>query len=318
MYTPDELRDLMVMMPAFATEDAASITATNTIHLDNLRDGVNRMIADGASIVVTTGTSGECHALLYDEFQTLVRATLEVVNQRVPVFIGVTSPNSREAYQKAKWAQSVGAEGISVGVPYYEASTVANCIRFYKDLAEALPDLAIAIYHNPVNHHIHIPVAAFTDISKNRNIVAMKDSHRTPLEFLRLQEIIGGKIAHFVNQAQLYPYYEMGAAGCWSFDAFMGPWPQLALLKAVKQGDKAAAKAITKDITGVGGGGRDGGATDRASKLLLRFAGYVDAGPNRPPFLEYEPGSVERVRKRAEHWKTIAAKYREQLAAVPA
>src|SRR4051812_34211873 len=126
MYAPDELRDLMIMLPAFATDDAASITATNTIDLDRLRDGVNRIIADGASSLVTTGTSGECHTLLWDEFQTLVRATLEVTAKRVPVFVGVTSPNSREAYQKAKWAQSIGAEGISAGVPYYEASTVAN------------------------------------------------------------------------------------------------------------------------------------------------------------------------------------------------
>ena len=318
MYARDELRDLLVMMPAFATDDAADITATNTIDVDRLRDGLNRMIEDGASVVVTTGTSGECHALLYEEFQTLVRATLEVVARRVPVFIGVTSPNSREAYQKAKWARSVGAEGISAGVPYYEASTVANCIRYYRDLAEALPDMSIAIYHNPVNHHIVIPIAAFEEISKNRNIVAMKDSHRTPLEFLRLQDVIRGKISHFVNQAQLYPYYEMGASGCWSFDAFMGPWPQLALLKAVREGNNERAIAITKDIIGSGGGGRDGGATDRASKLLLRFAGYADAGPNRPPFMEYEPGSVERVQKRAEHWKRIAAKYREELAAIPA
>jgi hydratase-aldolase len=318
MYAPDELRDLMIMLPAFATEDAASITATNTIDTDKLEAGVNRIIADGASSLVTTGTSGECHTLLWDEFQTLVRTTLEVTNKRVPVFVGVTSPNSREAYQKAKWAQSVGAEAISAGVPYYEASTVANCIRYYHDLAEALPDLSIAIYHNPVNHHIHIPVAAFTEIVKYPNIVAMKDSHRTPLEFMKLHEVIHGKISHFVNQAQLYPFYEMGASGCWSFDAMMGPWPQLALLKAVKAGDNGTARRIIADITGFGGGGRDGGATDRASKLLLHFAGYADAGPNRPPFMEYEPGSVERTRRRAEYWRDMAVKYRDQLAAVPA
>src|SRR6266508_6123315 len=151
--------------------------------------------------------------------------------------IGVTSPHSRETYQKMKFVREIGAQGVLAGVPYYEASTVANCIRYYNDIASEFPDLSILIYHNPVNHHIHIPVAAFEQISKNRNIIGMKDSHRTPLEFMRLQKIIRGKISVMVNQAQLYPYYEMGARGCWSIDAWMGPWPSLALLKVVFAGE---------------------------------------------------------------------------------
>ena len=87
------------------------------------------------------------------------------------------------------------------------------------------------------NHRVHIPVRVFQELVKIPQIVAMKDSHRDTREFLPLHEIIGGKIAHFVNQAQLYPYYEMGASGCWSIDAWMGPWPVIRLYEACVDGD---------------------------------------------------------------------------------
>lgn len=313
MYAPDELKGLMAMMPAFATEDANKIDATDTIGVDNLRAGVDRMIRDGAHNIATTGTFGECHTLLWDEFETLVRETIDVVDKRVPLMLGVTSINSRETYQKMKLVQEAGGEGVLVGVPMYEPSTVENAAQMYDDLAQALPNLSIMIYHNPVNHRIHIPVRAFEKISKNRNIVAMKDSHRTPLEFMRLQEIIRGKISHFLNQSQLYPYYEMGAVGCWSIDAWMGPWPVLALLQAARDGDTDAAKRIIADLTGGSGGGRPEGPTDNAGKLALTFSGYVNAGPTRPPFRVVSEASVQRAKQRAGYWSTLCEKYRPQV-----
>ncbi|MBM2812614.1 MAG: Dihydrodipicolinate synthetase, partial [Chloroflexi bacterium] len=54
MYRADELGGLMAMMPAFATPDATDASATNTIDVGNLRDGVDRMIRDGANAISTT------------------------------------------------------------------------------------------------------------------------------------------------------------------------------------------------------------------------------------------------------------------------
>lgn len=316
MYAPEDLHGLMAMMPAFTTADAHDLKATNTVDVGNLRAGVDRMINDGAGVITTTGSFGECHTLLPDEFQTLVHAVIEVVNKRVPLIIGCTSVHSRETYQKMLFARDAGAEGVLIGVPFYEAATVPNAIRFYHDLAEAVPELSIMIYHNPVNHHIHIPVPAFEKLVENRSIVGMKDSHRTPLELMRLHKIIHSKIAHLVNQAQLYPYYEMGASGCWSIDAWMGPWPVLRLLRAVEEGDVETAKQVTFDITGGSGGGRLPIPNDNSGKLSLGFAGYCNPGPLRPPFMEVSEESIAREKKRAEYWKSLCAKYRPQVEAM--
>src|SRR4051812_8517588 len=154
MLSAQDLHGVMAMMPAFATPDAADINATNTIDVDNLKAGVDRIIRDGIDVIATTGSFGEFHTLLPDEFATLARATVEIVNKRVPLFIGCTALNSREAVEKMRVARDVGAAGVLVGVPFYFPSTVDNAVRFYRDVAALFPDLTIMIYHNPDLHNV--------------------------------------------------------------------------------------------------------------------------------------------------------------------
>ncbi len=205
MLTPKDLGGVLGMMPAFATEDAADIRATQTIAVNNLKEGVNRIINDGIGLIATTGTYGECYNLLFEEFKTLTAATVESVKKRVPLFIGCTSPNSREVVQKMNFVKDSGADGVLLGVPYYETLPVPDAVQFYHDIAELFPTLNILIYHNPDNHKFTMPVAAFKELVKNPTIIGMKDSHRTTQAFMNLQRIIKGKISHFVNQTQLYP-----------------------------------------------------------------------------------------------------------------
>ena len=119
----------------------------------------------------------------------------------------------------------------------------------------------------------------------------------------------------FVTQPQYFPYALMGARGFWSTSAFMGPWPLLALRDAMEAGDYERARAILRDLsptapTGVGDGEA---ATDYARKVATKYAGYCDLGPNRPPFMEIRPESMERAIKQAEHWKELCAQYRPQV-----
>ncbi len=55
MAAAEDLNGVMGMMPAFATPNEGDIDATSTIDVDNLRAGVNRMIADGIDVIATTG-----------------------------------------------------------------------------------------------------------------------------------------------------------------------------------------------------------------------------------------------------------------------
>jgi dihydrodipicolinate synthase/N-acetylneuraminate lyase len=308
-YTASELRGICAMMPAFSTEDAADITATQTVAVENLTEGVDRMIEDGgADLIATTGSFGQCYNLFWEEFQTLVRATIEVVNKRVPLMVGVTSANPRETYQKIKFVREAGGEGVLVGLPYYAPIPIRDIPTFYRTLSELFPDLSIMVYHNPENHRVHMPVPLFRDLVKLPNVVAMKDGRRETREFMDLHDIIHGKISDFVHIMQMYPFYEMGAAGCWSYHAWQGPWPVMALRDAAVAGDAERQRAITDDLRAAGVAGRP-----------TELADYVSMGPPRPPFswIDAIPDeaakNTERAKKQLASWSMLNDKYRPQV-----
>ena len=308
MLTANELKGVLGMMPAFATPDAVDIRATQTIAVDNLKEGVDKIIKDGLNNIATTGTYGECYNLLFDEFKTLAVATVDAVKKRVPLFIGCTSSNLREVVQKMNFVKELGADGVLLGVPYCETLPVQDAIKFYHDIADLFPTLNIVIYHNPENHKFTLPVSAFKELVKKPSIIGMKDSHRTTSAFMNLQKIVRGKISIFVNQTQLYPYYRLGAAGCWSTEVWMGPWPILYLLDVVRRGDDEKAVEAIDDIIGDGSGGRP--VPGAGNKRPAEFTDYCKVGPTRVPFLHFPEAELAKAKRRAAHWMKLNEKYR--------
>ena len=316
MYTADDLRGLNAMIPSFSKQMEIGLESDDTVDAEAVIDCVGRMIDDGIDVVSAMGSYGEFHTLTDNEFKTMVKATLDAVKKRVPVFIGVTSLNSREVVRKAKIARDMGAEGIFTGVPFYYPPTVDNTVYFYHELADFFPNLSIQIYHNPPLHNIHIPVSAFTKLIEKRNIVSMKDSHRSTLEFIRLIDVTKGKLSVFVNQMQYYPYRALGASGFWSTDAAMGPYPLLHYRNCTDAGDGEGAKEVMRDIMGLSTGSDDWqGPQDNARKLGATSSGYANQGPNRPPFRVVRPESLERAKKRGEGWGKLNEKYKPRVEA---
>lgn len=310
MVNANDVQGVMAMMPSFSTADAGDLNATATINVDALQSGVDRMIKDGIDVITTTGSFGECYNLFFDEYKTLASATLEAAKKRVPVFIGSTSPNPREVVQRLKFLQDIGADGTLLGVPYYDAQSPEYMADFYTQIATMFPKLGFLIYHNPVNHKVKIPVAVFPKLVQVPNIIGMKDSHRDTREFVRLMDIVRGKISVMTNQAQMFPYYRMGSSGCWSIDSWMGPWPVLHLRNLVRAGKDAEALQVIRDIMNAAGGERPGGSEGAAAKLPIEFAGYVNPGPARTPISHFSDTVIERAKKKADNWKKLCDKYR--------
>lgn len=314
-YTHEELGGVCAMSPAVATQDAGSMTATRTIDTDNLTDALDRAIRDGVHMIATLGTFGQVWNLLWEEWQDAVVASIQAVNKRVPLMLGVTTANPREITKRMQFVREQGGEGVLLGLPYYDPLPVRDISTMYREVAELFPDISIMIYHNPPNHRVHIPVSVFPELVKIPNIVAMKDSHRSPAEFMRLHDVIDGHIAHIANTYQAYPYIEMGAAGFWNHDLWSGPWPVLAAWNAAKAGDVPKTRAVMKDMMSTGGGGEG-----RYGEITMHaYAGYINIGEVRPPFAwgmrdpEARAKAEERAKKSAEKWLALCEKYRPEV-----
>ncbi|MGZ9130821.1 MAG: dihydrodipicolinate synthase family protein [Candidatus Binatia bacterium] len=312
MITAADLKGVVAMMPAFTTKDGGSPQATNTIDTAALEAAVDKIIRDGVNAIATTGSFGEFHTLLPEELKTLAEATVAAARKRVPVFIGCSSLNTRETMRLVQSAEQAGADGVLCSVPFYYPSSVENAVQFYLDIADAFPKMGVAIYHNPPLHRITIPVSAFEQLVTRPNIVAMKDSHRTPLDFMKLMRIVKGKISVFVMQNQMFPYTMYGASGCWSICAWMGPSPLIHLRDACAAGDWATAEQICIDMSeAYRAPGKAGDLfwRENSHKLTVNESGYCYAGPLRPPFRHVPPEILEHSKQMAANWKKLCAKY---------
>jgi dihydrodipicolinate synthase/N-acetylneuraminate lyase len=304
-----DLSGIMAMMPAFATDDAASVHATDTVDVNRLARGVDRIISDGIDVLATTGSFGEFHTLLDSEHATLARATVEAVRQRVPVFVGCTALNSRDAFRRVRVARDAGADGVLVGVPFYFPSTVENAVRFYRDLAAEFPDLAIMIYHNPILHHVTLPIRAMGELAQLPNIVAMKDGHRETRDFVALQRATEGRIRVFVAAWQFHGYRALGAAGFWSYDCWMGPAPLVKLRDAVLAGRSEEGADITLDLYPPRELLPSLSWRETLAKIAISHARYVEPGPLRPPFVIIPPEVDQAARDRSARWLAACERY---------
>ena len=135
MVSSQDVKGVMAMMPSFSTKDAGDLSSKNTIDVDNLKAGVDRIINDGVDVITTTGSFGECYNLNSEEYKTLAAATVDAVKKRVPLFIGATSPNAREVVERLRFVQDIGADGTLLGVPYYDAQSPDYIADFYSQIA---------------------------------------------------------------------------------------------------------------------------------------------------------------------------------------
>src|SRR5512140_745167 len=129
-----DLKGIMAMMPAFTTKDGDRPDAEDTVDATELARAVDQIIRDGVNVITTTGSFGEFHTLLWEEHKKLIEATVAAVNKRVPLFIGCTNLNPREAIRQARFAQEAGADGVLLGVPFYYQASVDNAVQFFHDV----------------------------------------------------------------------------------------------------------------------------------------------------------------------------------------
>lgn len=311
---PSDMKGLWAFVPACSTPDAANVDAVDTVDTDALSRLVDRLVRDGVDGIVTSGSAGESHTLTADEYRTLISTVVETVNGRVPVFIGASTLNTRESIARARIIADLGADGIMSGPPMYLPQTLENAVQYYKDLADAVPELAVMIYQNPHAFRITLPPSVFGELAQVKNIVALKQTSMDIFNVIGAIKAVKDKMAVLVLDQLMHPAMMFGAAGAWSIDVCMGPWPSLALRDACQRGDWEKAAVIADQIQGpmrtLGLTMDEFQAMQSAWwKVAVDVAGYGRAGAARPPFVHIPDNVVESARRYGRWWAGIAERY---------
>lgn len=310
-----DIHGVWSILPTPSKPDASDWRATNTVDLDETARAVEGLIAAGANGILSMGTLGECESLTWEEKKVFMQTIVETARGRVPVFVGTTTLNTRDTIEQTRYAHSIGADGTMLGIPMWCNPCVDMAVQYYKDVAEAVPEMNIAIYANTEAFKFDFPRAFWARVSEIRQVVAAK---YIGIEFL-LQDLHLTK--HRMKLLPLdYQYY--AAARMDDFiDAFWSSGTVCGPLVSTTLRDKVIAARRTKDWTDAHAfQGRlvktaapfpeDSFKTFSIYNVALEkgridAAGWMNAGPVRPPYNDICPASY------LDSWKASGQRWAE-------
>lgn len=309
------------IMPTPAKENASDWRQDNTVDLDEAARAVDALITAGVDGILTLGTLGECASLRWEEKRDFLATIAEAARGRVPVFGGTSSLNTRETIAQTRAAHDLGIDGTMLGPPMWNKPDVDGAVAFYRDVADAVPEMAICVYANPFAFKFDFPRPFWARVAEIEQVVMAKTAgYATLLGDLRASE---ARIRLLPLDSEYYGAARLAPEQCtafWSSGACCGPAPVLALRDRVAQakasGDWTAANSLAEEIGAAnlpiicyGDFNQFQTHNVALEKGRVNEAGWMRAGPNRPPY-QLVP---EKIRNYAETggklWAALQQRY---------
>jgi 4-hydroxy-tetrahydrodipicolinate synthase len=173
------------------------------------------------------GSAGEFYSMSDDECKAVMKATVEEVNGKLPVFVGAGRPGTQETIKMCQYAESVGADGVQVILPYYFVSTEEGAYLHYKSIAESIK-IAVMVYNNPGPTGCWIKPSLMAKIAKVPNIIACKENTLNLTQYIQMKKAIDpNDMTLFCGLGEQFYSYEaiFGCAGFVTSGAnFMPDW----------------------------------------------------------------------------------------------
>lgn len=305
----DAVRGVLGMLPTPATADADQWACTQSVDLEET-ERMARMVVDaGISILMTAGSFGEGASLTWTEHQLLTDCLVQSVGGRSLIFAGATTLNTRDTIERARGLVALGADGLFLGRPMWMSLDQVDIVKFYSDVADALPGVPIIIYDNGLAFKSKIATSTYEALARNPSIVATKhiggpamgDDLRAVAGAMRILPVD----SQWAGLAREFPD---DAVACWSGNVADGPEPLSVLEQAVAARDWGRADRICARLEWAQSAMFPGGKIENfidynvpIARARLEGSGLVKSGPPRPPYLfapeDYWEGGRETGRR---------------------
>lgn len=317
----DEITGAWAIMPTPAKPGSSDWRAEDTVDLDETARAVEGLVAAGVDGILALGTLGECATLTWDEQYAFMATLVESAAGRIPVFVGTTSLNTRETVRQTRIASDLGATGTMLGLPMWCAPSVATAVQFYKDVAEACPDMGICVYANVEAFKFDFPTAFWAQVASTPQVVSSKYNSMGNL----LQDIAAtrGQIKFLPIDAAYYGAARMDPEFCdafWTNNAVCGPAAVTrfrdVVAAAKASGDWSEAKIMAGEIGYALATLFPNGSFKEFStynigleKERMNAAGWINAGPIRPPYHIVPEAYLEGARESGRRAAALHEKY---------
>ena len=152
----------------------ATPLSEGAVDYNNLNALVDYQIDGGINGLVSVGTTGESPTLSNSEHLQVIKSTVMMAQNKVPVFAGTGSNSTIEAVELTKKADQVGVDGFLLVAPYYNKPSQEGILAHFSAIAE-VTEKPIILYSIPSRCGIEISVEVTAKLyEKYPHICCMK------------------------------------------------------------------------------------------------------------------------------------------------
>ena len=177
------------VMPAVTTK----FTKNDELDFKMFNKNIRAQINAGVSGIVLGGTLGEASTLTSKEKSALIKNTVLISENKIPVLMNIAEQSTSEAIKSAKNAEKDGAAGLMILPPMRYNASSEETITYFKSIAQST-SLPIMIYNNPVDYKIEVTLEMFDQLLHCENIQAVKESTRDISNVTRIINYFGDRL----------------------------------------------------------------------------------------------------------------------------
>ena len=215
-----------------------------SLDLEGLESNIESLLQRGVHGIVPCGSTGESATLTFEEHETVIAKTVEVVDGRVPVLAGTGSNSTAEAMRLTRSAKDAGADGALIISPYYNKPNRSGLIKHFTKLADL--DLPIVIYNVPGRTAQNLQPDLVAELAEHPNIVGIKEASGDITQISRIIEETQDEDFSVLSgdDAMTLPILAIGGGGVISVAANIVPGLMVEMYESFSAGDLAHAQDL--------------------------------------------------------------------------
>lgn len=134
------------------------------------------IIKDEVDFIVALGTTGEASTLSNQEKKTLIEFSVEKINSRVPLVVGMGGNNTSDLVLSIHATPFKGVDAILSVCPYYNKPQQEGLYQHFKIVAEACP-VPVILYTVPGRTSSNLIAATTLRLANDfKNIIGIKEA----------------------------------------------------------------------------------------------------------------------------------------------
>ncbi|WP_294479393.1 4-hydroxy-tetrahydrodipicolinate synthase [uncultured Ruminococcus sp.] len=272
------------------------MNADGSINFDKLGELIEWQIAEGTDAIIICGTTGESSTMGDDEHVEAIRYAIEKVNHRIPVIAGTGSNHTEYAVGLSKKAEELGADAVLLVTPYYNKTSQKGLIVHYTTIANAI-NIPIILYNVPSRTGVNITPETLKELSKVKNIVAVKEASGNISQIARVAALCGDELDIYSgNDDQIVPIMALGGKGVISVLSNVMPKETHEITQLCLKNKYPEANAkMNKLLDFANSNGLFCDVNPIPVKEALNLMGW-DVGECRLPLVKMEDAKIEKLR----------------------